>query len=119
MHRSEKHKCTSTSLGGDIYITHPVITYIDIKLTILPCISPQYMATFYLTKNDDAIGNIASFYKIKYDYLPNDTSDYKDKCWLLLANADEKDPSKYEKLDKSGVKRIISFIIRNSTDLEG
>lgn len=118
VHHSEKYMCTSTSLGGDIYITHPVITYMDITLTILPCINPQYTATLSLTKGDIKIGDITSFYKIKYDYLPYDTSDYKDKSWLLLANAEEKNLSKYDKLDETGVKRIISYIIRNNTTLE-
>lgn len=113
-YESEKIEFKPSILSEGVIVSFPVITHGEISLSIKPQVSPKNTSSMCITCNGKESEHINSFFKLKYDTLEKDGCG--DKYWQLKADPDS--GSLYTKLDEYAVKRILSYVIKNHTDLE-
>lgn len=113
-YESEEVEFKHSMLNEAVVISFPVITYGGTAINIRPQTYPQNTSTLSLICNNIDSEALNSYFKLKYDTLEKD--EYGNKCWQLKADPDS--GSCFTKLDEYAVKRILSFVIRNHTDLE-
>ncbi|WP_312284586.1 hypothetical protein [Yokenella regensburgei] len=113
-YKSEKIEFKHSGLSEEVIIPFPVITHGDISISIRPQTYPQNTSSIILTCNGKDFEGLNSYFKLKYDTIEKD--EHGDKHWQL--KSDPNSSSSYTKLDEYAVKRILSYVIRNHTDLE-
>ncbi len=101
-------------LSEEVIIKYPVITHGNISISIRPQTYPQNTSSIILTCNGKDFEGLNSYFKLKYDTIEKDG--HGDKHWQL--KSDPNSGSSYTKLDEYAVKRILSYVIRNHTDLD-
>ncbi|WKA64160.1 hypothetical protein [Pectobacterium aroidearum] len=112
-YKSEKIEFKYSRLNDGVVISFPVITNGKISISIRPKNYTQNISFIFLTCNGEDYDVLNSYFKLKYDTLEEDG--HEDKHWQLKTDPDS--GSLYTKLDEYAVKRILSYVIRNHTDL--
>lgn len=113
-YKSEKIEFKHSRLSEEVIISFPVITHGNISISIRPQTYPQNTSSITLTCNGEDFEGLNSYFKLKYDTIEKDG--HGDKHWQL--KSDPNSGSSYTKLDEYAVKRILSYVIRNHTDIE-
>lgn len=114
-HRTEKIDFKYSTSNECCNVSYPVIelTPEEIIISIRPHESIKNHVSLYISRVNSGSENLIDYFTIKHDTIEKEG--VKDKCWQLKATADKNDT--YLILNEYAVKRILSFIIRNHSNL--